>query len=421
VESAHPHKVYYECTICGDKFFTGYDEAMSGCKRCFSCGCKEEFAGYYILDSRGWGRINLRSVHSMDGDIIGCVIEGAVVYVHGASAANGWAYVEYDGLRGHVMMQYLKKYVPAPEAPVLSEILPEYLRGDTVTLQWSAPEHAEDYRIRCYRDGALQQETMADESRSFTLMDAQPGSYRVEVCAANKTGWSPAAVSSFRVLQQYTVTYDASGGTGAPAAAMVTEGRTLTLDPAIPVRSGYVFAGWSDDSGAWLAQYKPGSSFSPLGDTTLYAVWRSETAVPAELTVEQLPRRTVYRVGESLDTGGLILRLRYSDGTAELVNEGYTTEDFCAGEMGSYTVKVTCQGLDTAFTVEVVSCLPGDVNLDDRVDRDDVMTLLWHITFPDQFSISAPGDFTGDGKINRDDVMLLLWHITFPELFPLDI
>ena len=29
------------------------------------------------------------------------------------------------------------------------------------------------------------------------------------------------------------------------------------------------------------------------------------------------------------------------------------------------------------------------------------------------------GDVNGDGQVNRDDVMQLLWHISFPDRFPL--
>ena len=63
--------------------------------------------------------------------------------------------------------------------------------------------------------------------------------------------------------------------------------------------------------------------------------------------------------------------------------------------------------------------VPGDMDGNRLVDRDDVMQLLWHITFPDMYPLDVPADFTADGKLDRDDVMQLLWHITFPELYPL--
>lgn len=82
-------------------------------------------------------------------------------------------------------------------------------------------------------------------------------------------------------------------------------------------------------------------------------------------------------------------------------------------------VNIACEGLTVTYEVQIVSHLPGDINLDRLVNRDDVMELLWHINFPQQFPVAVPADFTGDGKVNRDDVMHLLWHITFPEMFPL--
>lgn len=418
LESAHPHKVYYECADCGDKFYTGYDEAVSGCKKCFSCGCSEQFAGYYILTSQDWGSINLRSAHSLNSTPVGCVIRDAVVYVHGASSAHGWAFVEYDGLRGHIQMKYLTKYCPAPKAPAISSVLTEYVKGDTVKVTWSKPENAEEYRVRCYRDGTLLCENMVTE-QSFALTDVLPGSYEIQICAANKTGWSQPAAVQFPVWDVFTLTYDAGEGTGAPADQTVIEGKTLTVSDQTPSREGYEFLGWTEENTAALAKYRPGSIITCHGNTTLYAVWRAADAAPAALTVEQLPLRTVYRTGETLDHSGLILRLIYSDDSAELVSSGYTVEGFSSEATGIKTLTVTYENLTATFDVEVVTYLPGDINLDNRVNRDDVMALLWHITFPEQFPISAPGDFTGDSKVNRDDVMQLLWHITFPEMFPL--
>ena len=72
-----------------------------------------------------------------------------------------------------------------------------------------------------------------------------------------------------------------------------------------------------------------------------------------------------------------------------------------------------------AYSVTVLEYLPGDVDKDRQIDKEDVMQLLWHISFPELFPIEVPADFTGDGSVDKDDVLQLLWHISFPELFPL--
>lgn len=420
-ESAHPHKVYYECTDCGDKYYTGYNEVAADCGECFDCVCSTRYAGYYVFEYENYSAIYLRQSHSTSSQIVGGLIRGAVVYVHGASSSKGWAYVEYDGLRGHVQMKYLKKYYGAPAAPTITTTRQDYEQGDTVTVKWKKPKNAEEYRVRCYQDGVLLSETMTGETRSFTLENALPGGYEMEICAANKTGWSQPAKFSFRVLKRFAVSFDAAAGTGAPEKQTALEGDSLTIDEAVPALEGFVFSGWTDEEAGTVAKYKPGGSLTCYRNMTLYAVWRTADAAAAELTIEQLPLRTVYRAGDALDTAGMVLRLDYSDGTAELVTEGFAAEGFSSEETGIKTITVSYEGLTAAFDVEVVTHLPGDINLDNTVNRDDAMELLWHITFPDMFPISAPADFTGDGKVNRDDAMQLLWHITFPELFPLEI
>ena len=94
--------------------------------------------------------------------------------------------------------------------------------------------------------------------------------------------------------------------------------------------------------------------------------------------------------------------------------EGYDP-DLCETQ----TLTVTYQDLRTTYQVQVLDHVPGDMDGNRLVDRDDVMQLLWHITFPDMYPLDVPADFTADGKLDRDDVMQLLWHITFPELYPL--
>ncbi len=71
----------------------------------------------------------------------------------------------------------------------------------------------------------------------------------------------------------YTITYDANGGTGAPATQSYTYASTGTvaLSSTIPTRSFYDFAGWSYNG----ATYQPGDPFPKnlATNVTLTAVW----------------------------------------------------------------------------------------------------------------------------------------------------
>ena len=82
-------------------------------------------------------------------------------------------------------------------------------------------------------------------------------------------------------VNTYTITYNANGGTGAPAATSYTyaTGGTINLSSTIPIRTGYTFLGWSTSSTATSATYSAGQAWnkSNASNYTLYAVWGINT------------------------------------------------------------------------------------------------------------------------------------------------
>lgn len=71
----------------------------------------------------------------------------------------------------------------------------------------------------------------------------------------------------------YSVTYNANGGSGAPANQTKTYGKTLTLSSTIPTRTNYNFKGWATSASATTATYSAGGSYTANAAVTLYAVW----------------------------------------------------------------------------------------------------------------------------------------------------
>ena len=74
----------------------------------------------------------------------------------------------------------------------------------------------------------------------------------------------------------YTVSYNANGGTGAPATQTKSEGAFITLSNTTPSRSGYKFLGWGTSSDTTTVSYNPGDTYSQDASITLYAVWRKD-------------------------------------------------------------------------------------------------------------------------------------------------
>lgn len=97
-----------------------------------------------------------------------------------------------------------------------------------------------------------------------------------------------------------TLSFSANGGSGTPSALTYTGTSTsshmFTIPSTIPVKSGFVFLGWSTSSTATSASYQPGSTISvPYdGSKTLYAVWQT-----AQLDITSEPATKSLKVGQS--------------------------------------------------------------------------------------------------------------------------
>lgn len=76
--------------------------------------------------------------------------------------------------------------------------------------------------------------------------------------------------------QYCTITFNANGGSGAPSKQQKIIGETTYIPYTKPTRSGYAFQGWSTSSWATSADYQPGSTYTPYGNMTFYAVWKQE-------------------------------------------------------------------------------------------------------------------------------------------------
>ena len=77
-------------------------------------------------------------------------------------------------------------------------------------------------------------------------------------------------------LAKHTVSYNANGGSGAPAAQTKWYGSTLTLSGTRPTRTGHTFQGWATSAGGGVV-YQPGQGYGNDANITLYAVWKANT------------------------------------------------------------------------------------------------------------------------------------------------
>lgn len=117
-------------------------------------------------------------------------------------------------------------------------------------------------------------------SKTFRIaMPTSGKSKTINFSAAINTGITPSYISASgsytlpAVYWQWTISYNANGGSGAPDSQTKTYNANLTLSNTIPTKAGYMFKGWSTSSTATTATYAAGGTYSANESVTLYAVW----------------------------------------------------------------------------------------------------------------------------------------------------
>ena len=122
----------------------------------------------------------------------------------------------------------------------------------------------------------------------------------------------PGTVTVKTAVPTYTVSFDSNGGENAPASQTVAQGAALTLPDASPTRVGWLFLGWTENNNAQEAQYKPGASLTPSGDTTLYAVWLDLSAPDFKLPA------SLERIGDEAFAGTAVRYAAFPEGLSEI-------------------------------------------------------------------------------------------------------
>ena len=118
-------------------------------------------------------------------------------------------------------------------------------------------------------------------------------------------------VEYFYDRQEYTITYNANGGTGAPSSQTKVYGYDLILNDTAPTRSG-------TSSSSTSASYQPGGTYTANTSRTLYAIWESNA--PKTYTVSYNANGGTGAPSSQTKTHNVALTLR----TITPTRSGYT-------------------------------------------------------------------------------------------------
>lgn len=78
-----------------------------------------------------------------------------------------------------------------------------------------------------------------------------------------------------------------------------------------------------------------------------------------KIEITALPTKVEYSKGDTLDTSGMLISTVWTDGSKEVLTDGYTVSDLDSSEAGEKTITVTYQSFTAMFTVEVVPDASG--------------------------------------------------------------
>ena len=275
-------------------------------------------------------------------------------------------------------------------------------------------------------------------------------------------------------IVEYTLSYDANGGSSAPSSQKADSGTSLKLSTEKPSRSGYDFLGWATTKSAAKAEYQPGDTLTLKENVTLYAVWQEVVENAAEITVgiatatvggkvsipvtiKNNPGIAGAALVVSYDTSALTLDSieagtvfakgvfspRVENGLAQwyyvdtdeniIANGTMYTLNFTVNESakeGSYPIQIGLKDNEptnlieknsvavpvrfTAGEVKVQSGVMGDVTGDDKVTMGDVVKLARAVSGYTKLSEQETqlGDVTRDGKITMGDVVKVARYVS---------
>ncbi|MDB4273901.1 InlB B-repeat-containing protein, partial [Algibacter sp.] len=140
----------------------------------------------------------------------------------------------------------------------------------------------------------------------------------------------------------YTVTFDANGGTGTMSGQSIAYEAAANLTSNSLTRAGYSFTGWNTAADGSVSAYADGANYTmtAAADVTLYAQWVQVPTISAGGSLTFCEGENVVLTSSSA-TGN-----QWYKGGALIANAIYET--YTATETGVYTVKVTTAGVESA-------------------------------------------------------------------------
>jgi hypothetical protein len=339
-----------------------YAYSYSGNQPAPDCGCDETDSGTYICMTTK-DPLSIRSGHGVNYARVGSIPPGAAVTVTKASGTgkDDWAHVTYNGVSGYASMEYLQ---PEASVDVTDEPITVHLSEETLSLvmgerekeastlqAWATGSYSGEWVLNWQSDSEIIGCSWGEWDNGkvpLTVTAKARGEARLTVSVKSKEGGAilDSKTVTVRVdALEYTVSYDANGGTGGPDSQTKYHGTLLRLSAETPKRAGYSFLGWSPYRDADEPAYMPGEEYDLDESVELYAVWLPGCEADAHI---------------------------WEDATCEAAK----TCSLCGKAEGEPGDHIYEKGVCIFCGVEEYLGLRGDANGDERLNYNDALLVL---------------------------------------------
>ncbi len=124
-----------------------------------------------------------------------------------------------------------------------------------------------------------------------------------------------------------------------------------------------ISSGFTTTSPNMSASGKKTVTVSYGGKSTSFQITvNNKPATLSSISVYQNPLKTVYQVGDTFSSNGLVIKANYSDGTYQLINSGLTVSAPDMSSAGQKTVTVSYSGKTASFKITVNAAPSQAVN-----------------------------------------------------------
>ncbi len=180
-------------------------------------------------------------------------------------------------------------------------------------------------------------------------------------------GYTARVVLNYQPVPKYTLSYNANGGTGAPASQSVFSGSSTPVSESEPSYTGHTFTGWKDSAGV---SYAKKQSVTLTANKTLYAQWSTDTfpITPSVTTGCNINPNTVQNVSYGTNsvafTGSANSGYRFDGLSVDGITTVLATSPYIFTTVTApHTIRAMCTPLTYTVTISKAGTGTGSISL----------------------------------------------------------